>query len=73
MIRQQIEAADVKEDELERQIEDREYGLPMRQPAAALQKPPVYQPQAAQTYAAPTSAYSSPAAGTSYPSPTTQT
>ena len=30
MSRQQVEAADVKEDELERQIEDREYGLTMR-------------------------------------------
>ena len=37
----------------------------MRSPAAALQKPPVYQPYAATTYTAP-------ATGTSYPTPTAQ-
>ena len=54
MIRQQVEASEKKEEELERQIEEREYSLTMRSPAAALQKPaPVYKPHAAKTYAAP--------------------
>ena len=53
-IRQEVEAADVKEDELEQKLEDREYGLAMQAPASTLQKPaPVYQPYASQTYTVP--------------------
>ena len=42
-IRQEVEAADVKEDELEQKLEDREYGLAMKAPASTLSKPaPVF-------------------------------
>ena len=33
MIRREVEAADVKEDELERQLEEREYGIAMSAPS----------------------------------------
>ena len=49
-IRQQVEAADVKEDELEQQIEDREYGLAMQTPTPTYTAPstpsPTYTKQA---------------------------
>ena len=71
MIRREVEAADVKEDELERQLEEREYGIAMSAPSIQSQQPsPAYQQQAG-TYTAPSTMYKASTYGSAYSTPQT--